>query len=200
MTSLSIRQYVLGIYKQLGLREKDITKVQTGGPGKLHLYSLGLVLDMIFVFIWQMEILVQVSHDFQCLWTGSINFLVDEILLSSDKTVAIIDGSGVLADPAGINREELIRLAKLRLTVANFDKTKLSKDGYLVKVEEQDVKLPCMLDFLIIACYLTLFLAGEIILDGTDFRNGAHLRFKADLFVPCGGRSVLASPFVRNMS
>ena len=32
MTSLSIRQYVLGIYKQLGLREKDVTKVQTGGP------------------------------------------------------------------------------------------------------------------------------------------------------------------------
>ncbi|KAH7885197.1 NADH-dependent glutamate dehydrogenase [Phlebopus sp. FC_14] len=134
MTSLSIRQYVLGIYKQLGLREKDVTKVQTGGPdGDL----------------------------------GS-----NEILLSSDKTVAIIDGSGVLADPAGINREELIRLAKLRVPVANFDKTKLTKDGYLVKVEEQDVKLP----------------SGEIILDGTDFRNGAHLRFKADLFVPCGGR------------
>jgi glutamate dehydrogenase len=33
MTSLSIRQYVLGIYKQLGLRESEITKVQTGGPG-----------------------------------------------------------------------------------------------------------------------------------------------------------------------
>src|SRR5712672_864103 len=32
MTSISIRQYVLGLYKQLGLREKDITKVQTGGP------------------------------------------------------------------------------------------------------------------------------------------------------------------------
>lgn len=27
-------------------------------------------------------------------------------------------------------------------------------------------------------------------MDGTDFRNGAHLRFKADLFVPCGGRLV----------
>ncbi len=38
MTSLSIRQYVLGIYKQLGLREKDITKVQTGGPGRLSLF------------------------------------------------------------------------------------------------------------------------------------------------------------------
>jgi NAD-specific glutamate dehydrogenase len=48
-----------------------------------------------------------------------------------------------LADPAGINREELIRLAKLRVPVAQFDRSKLSKDGYLVKVEEHDVKLPC---------------------------------------------------------
>ncbi|KAJ2929106.1 hypothetical protein H1R20_g7992, partial [Candolleomyces eurysporus] len=134
MTSLSIRQYVLGIYRQLGLREKDVTKVQTGGPdGDL----------------------------------GS-----NEILLSNDKTIAVIDGSGVLADPAGINREELVRLAKLRIPVSNFNKAKLSKDGYLVKVEDQDVKLP----------------SGEVVIDGTDFRNGAHLRFKADLFVPCGGR------------
>jgi len=134
MTSLSIRQYVLGIYKQLGLREKDITKVQTGGPdGDL----------------------------------GS-----NEILLSSDKTVAVIDGSGVLADPVGIDRQELIRLAKSRLPVKHFNRAKLGKDGYLVKIEDQDVKLP----------------SGEVVLDGTDFRNGAHLRFKADLFVPCGGR------------
>ena len=87
----------------------------------------------------------------------STNYLVDEILLSSDKTIAIIDGSGVLADPAGLNREELIRLAKLRVTVAHFDKTKLSKDGYLVKVEDQDVKLPCMSDFLNVLWCLTLF-------------------------------------------
>ena len=70
---------------------------------------------------------------------------VDEILLSSDKTVAIIDGSGVLANPAGLNREELVRLAKARIPVANFDTSKLSKDGYLVRVEDQDVKLPCKL-------------------------------------------------------
>ncbi|CAL1713560.1 unnamed protein product [Somion occarium] len=134
MTSLSIRQYVLGIYKQLGLREKDITKVQTGGPdGDL----------------------------------GS-----NEIKLSSDKTIAVIDGSGVLADPHGINREELIRLATLRVPISHFDRSKLSKDGYVVLVEDQDVKLP----------------SGEVVLDGTDFRNGAHLRFKADLLVPCGGR------------
>jgi glutamate dehydrogenase len=67
----------------------------------------------------------------------------DEILLSHDKTIAVIDGSGVLADPVGINREELVRLAKARKPVGNFDKSKLSKDGYLVKVEDQDVKLPC---------------------------------------------------------
>ncbi|KAM6494297.1 NADH-dependent glutamate dehydrogenase [Amanita muscaria] len=134
MTSLSIRQYVLGIFKQLGLREKDITKVQTGGPdGDL----------------------------------GS-----NEILLSHDKTIAVIDGSGVLADPHGIDRAELIRLAKLRVPASNFNISKLSKDGYLVRVEDKDVKLP----------------SGEIVLDGTDFRNSAHLRFKADLFVPCGGR------------
>jgi len=134
MTSLSIRQYVLGIYKQLGLREKDITKVQTGGPdGDL----------------------------------GS-----NEILLSHDKTIAVIDGSGVLADPHGIDRAELVRLAKLRTPVSNFNISKLSKDGYLVRVEDKDVKLP----------------SGEVVPDGTDFRNSAHLRFKADLFVPCGGR------------
>ncbi|TDL19702.1 NADH-dependent glutamate dehydrogenase [Rickenella mellea] len=128
MTSLSVRQYVVGIYNRLGLREKDITKVQTGGP--------------------------------------------DEILLSSDKTVAIIDGSGVLADPAGLDRQELIRLAKKRQMISNFDRSKLSKDGYVVLVEDQDVSLP----------------SGELVIDGTDFRNSAHLRFKADLFVPCGGR------------
>jgi glutamate dehydrogenase len=32
MTSLSVRQYIVGIYRELGLDEKNITKVQTGGP------------------------------------------------------------------------------------------------------------------------------------------------------------------------
>jgi len=68
---------------------------------------------------------------------------VDEILLSHDKTIAVIDGSGVLADPVGINREELVRLAEARKPVAFFDKSRLGKGGYLVKVEDQDVRLPC---------------------------------------------------------
>lgn len=29
---------------------------------------------------------------------------------------------------------------------------------------------------------------GELVADGTDFRNTAHLRYKADILVPCGGR------------
>ncbi|KZT37350.1 NAD(P)-binding protein [Sistotremastrum suecicum HHB10207 ss-3] len=113
MTSLSVRQYVVGIDKHSGPREKEIT-----------------------------------------------------------KTVALIDGWGVLAGPQGLDRQELVRLAKKRVPVANFDRSKLSKDGYLVLVEDQDVRLP----------------HGELVVDGTDFRNSAHLRFKADLFVPCGGR------------
>lgn len=83
-----------------------------------------------------------------------------------------MDGSGVLADPNGINREELIRLAKGRKMINHFDRSKLSKDGYVVLVDDHDLTLP----------------SGEVVPDGTDFRNGAHFRYKADLFVPCGGR------------
>ena len=38
MTSLSVRQYVVGIYSKLGLKEEDVTKVQTGGPGIYYSY------------------------------------------------------------------------------------------------------------------------------------------------------------------
>lgn len=134
MTSLSVRQYEIGIYRKLGLSESEVTKVQTGGPdGDL----------------------------------GS-----NEILLSKDKTVAIIDGSGVLHDPLGLNRQELVRLAKARKMISQFDCSKLSPKGYRILVEDHDVKLP----------------TGEIVPDGVAFRNSAHLVFKSDIFVPCGGR------------
>ena len=32
MTSLSVRSYSIGIYRMLGLKEEEVTKVQTGGP------------------------------------------------------------------------------------------------------------------------------------------------------------------------
>jgi glutamate dehydrogenase len=136
MTSLSVRQYVEGIYHALGWESKEITKFQTGGPdGDL----------------------------------GS-----NEILLSkpNEKIVAIIDGSGVLHDPKGLNHNELLRLAKLRVPVENFDTALLGPEGYLIRVDDKDVTLP----------------SGEPVSDGTEFRNVAHLRFKSDIFVPCGGR------------
>ena len=136
MTTNSVHECVLGILKELGINEEDISKVQTGGPdGDL----------------------------------GS-----NEIFISKDKTLCIIDGSGVLFDPEGLNREELTRLAKERVMVEKFDKAKLSKDGFIVHVDDRNIKLP----------------DGTVVDNGIEFRNTFHLHpmLKADLFVPCGGR------------
>ncbi|MBN2322018.1 MAG: NAD-glutamate dehydrogenase [Acidobacteria bacterium] len=98
----------------------------------------------------------------------------NEILISGDITTCIIDGSGVLFDPAGLDRPELMELAAKRQMIENFDKTKLGPDGFLVHINDTDVTLP----------------DGTRIKDGLDFRNTFHLHpmLKADLFVPCGGR------------
>lgn len=136
MTTLSVREYVLGIYRKLSLDQTKIRKLQTGGPdGDL----------------------------------GS-----NEILLGNERYTAIVDGSGVLVDPNGIDRDELVRLAKNRVMISQFDIQKLSPAGYRVLVEENNVKLP----------------TGETVNNGTQFRNTFHLRDGSafDLFVPCGGR------------
>jgi glutamate dehydrogenase len=136
MATLSVREYVTGIYRKLNLDPSKVKKMQTGGPdGDL----------------------------------GS-----NEILLSNEQYTAIIDGSGVLVDPNGINREELIRLAKKRVMISEFDLSMLSKDGYRVLVDETNVSLP----------------NGEVVSNGTTFRNTFHLRNigLTDFFVPCGGR------------
>jgi glutamate dehydrogenase len=98
----------------------------------------------------------------------------NEILISKDRILAIVDGSGVLYDPEGINRDEMERLAKLRKPIANFKKRLISSKGFLVTIEDNDIKLK----------------NGTYIVSGLEFRNSFHLdeRFRADLFVPCGGR------------
>lgn len=98
----------------------------------------------------------------------------NEVKISKDKTIAIVDGSGVIYDPEGINREELVHLAVKRRMIANFDLTKLGPRGFRVLVDEHDVRLP----------------DGTIVEDGLRFRNEFHLNplSTADLFVPCGGR------------
>ncbi|KAK8206798.1 NAD-dependent glutamate dehydrogenase [Zalaria obscura] len=137
MTTLSVREYVLGIYRKLKLDETKVRKLQTGGPdGDL----------------------------------GS-----NEILLGNEKYTAIVDGSGVLVDPEGLDRGELLRLAKERKMIVHYDVGKLSSQGYRVLVEENNITLP----------------SGETVHNGTSFRNTFHLRGEAkayDLFVPCGGR------------
>ncbi|RIB12517.1 Glutamate/Leucine/Phenylalanine/Valine dehydrogenase-domain-containing protein [Gigaspora rosea] len=136
MTTRSVHQYVLGIYRKRGLKEAKITKFQTGGPdGDL----------------------------------GS-----NEIKISKDRTVAVVDGSGVLCDPEGIDRVELRRLADNRLMISHFDTSKLTPKGFRVLVDQQSVKLP----------------NGQVVEDGLMFRNNFHLTtsVSADLFVPCGGR------------
>ena len=98
----------------------------------------------------------------------------NEIKISSDNTLSIVDGSGVLYDPNGINRDELNKLADARQMVRHFDKSKLGDGGFLVTIEETDIVLP----------------DGSKIESGLQFRNEFHLNAlsSAELFVPCGGR------------
>jgi len=98
----------------------------------------------------------------------------NEILISKDKTLALVDGSGVLYDAEGIDRRELRRLAKARKMVEAFRKDRLSGRGFFVGVKDNNVTLP----------------DGETVELGLEFRNTFHLhpKFSADLFVPCGGR------------
>jgi len=98
----------------------------------------------------------------------------NEILMSRDKILAVVDGSGVLYDPRGIDRKELRRLAKARRMVEEFDRKLLGSGGFFVHVKDRDVRLP----------------HGEAVENGLEFRNAFHLHplFKADIFVPCGGR------------
>lgn len=98
----------------------------------------------------------------------------NEIKISRDKTIAIVDGSGVLFDPEGLNRDELLRLAKARNMIVHFDVTYLSKRGFRILIDDSDVTLP----------------NGQLVSNGLHFRNEFHLSqdFSATLFVPCGGR------------
>ncbi|KAJ2784159.1 NAD-dependent glutamate dehydrogenase [Coemansia javaensis] len=98
----------------------------------------------------------------------------NEIKISSDRTTAIVDGSGVLYDPQGIDRAELLCLANARQMIQHFDATKLGPGGFRVLVEDFQVTLP----------------DGTLVRDGLSFRNTFHLNplAAADFFVPCGGR------------
>jgi glutamate dehydrogenase len=98
----------------------------------------------------------------------------NEIFISRDRILSMVDGSGVLYDPEGLDRRELHRLAKARKMVENFRRERLSPQGFFVGIKDRNVTLP----------------DGEKVELGLEFRNSFHLhpKFAADLFVPCGGR------------
>ncbi|SDP39343.1 NAD-glutamate dehydrogenase domain-containing protein [Desulforhopalus singaporensis] len=98
----------------------------------------------------------------------------NEIKISRDKTIAVIDGSGVLYDPDGLNRDELAKLAKQREMVEKFDRSAISAQGFFVSINDKQITLP----------------DGTLVPNGEEFRNTFHLGpySRADLFVPCGGR------------
>jgi len=98
----------------------------------------------------------------------------NEILISKDRTTAIVDGSGVVYDPNGLDRTETSRLAHSRQMIKHFDVSKLSPQGFRVLVTDTNVVLP----------------SGELVASGLAFRNDFHLHSlsSADFFVPCGGR------------
>eukprot|EP00127_Corallochytrium_limacisporum_P005637 Clim_evm16s210 gene=Clim_evmTU16s210 len=98
----------------------------------------------------------------------------NEILISKDKTISIVDGSGVLFDPQGIARDELERLARERKMIEHFDVSKLGPEGYRVLVDDRSIDLP----------------DGSVVENGMRFRNGFHVNrgVESTFLVPCGGR------------
>jgi len=98
----------------------------------------------------------------------------NEIILSEDVTMVMSDKSGVIFDPEGLDREELMRLAVNRDTIAEFDQSKLSSGGMYVSADATNVTLP----------------DGTFVENGTKFQDEFlfHPLAKAQLFVPCGGR------------
>ncbi|KPI82731.1 glutamate dehydrogenase (GDH), partial [Leptomonas seymouri] len=98
----------------------------------------------------------------------------NELLRSKEKMMGMVDISASLHDPHGLDRTELNRLAHHRLPLREFDRSKLSKEGFLVLTEDRNVKLP----------------DGTIVADGARLRDEFHfLKYSdADIFVPCGGR------------
>lgn len=97
----------------------------------------------------------------------------NEVLMGQEKIVGIVDGSGVLYDPAGLCRDSLMELVNNRQMIEHFG-GKFSEGGFKILVTENNVKLP----------------NGKMVNSGVRFRNNFHTNpmVSADYFVPCGGR------------
>ncbi|MFT7620336.1 MAG: glutamate dehydrogenase [Planctomycetota bacterium] len=77
------------------------------------------------------------------------------------KIVGIADGSGCGEDADGLDHQELLRLFREGLPIAEFDRAKLGPKGSVLEVNDPD---------------------------GVHARNSMHNRIKSDAFIPAGGR------------
>ena len=66
----------------------------------------------------------------------------NEILISKDRTSCVIDGSGILFDPDGLDRSELKELAHKRRMVEHFNKAKLGPKGFFIHINDKNTTLP----------------------------------------------------------
>eukprot|EP01013_Petalomonas_cantuscygni_P016498 TRINITY_DN33509_c0_g1_i1.p1 TRINITY_DN33509_c0_g1~~TRINITY_DN33509_c0_g1_i1.p1 ORF type:complete len:1058 (-),score=356.03 TRINITY_DN33509_c0_g1_i1:339-3512(-) len=98
----------------------------------------------------------------------------NEILCGLEKTLAMVDKTGCIFDPEGLNRDELVRLAHDRSPLAGFDTSLLGPGGFRVMQSDEHITLP----------------NGFHVDRGVSFCNMFHLNpiVRADFFVPCGGR------------
>lgn len=156
---------------------KGFTTGKSAALGGISHIDFGMTTQGVHAYVLQiLEKLGQKEEEITKVQTGGPDGDLgsNEILCSKDKTLAVIDGAGVLYDPEGLDRGELARLARKRMNSAAFDPEALGPMGFKVGVGDHRVTLP----------------DGRLVASGLSFRNQFHLDplLRADLFVPCGGR------------
>ncbi|MSR28808.1 MAG: hypothetical protein EXS03_04430 [Phycisphaerales bacterium] len=92
---------------------------------------------------------------------GNMMCILNRDYGANARIVGVADGSGVGEDPEGLSHTELIRLFHAGLPIAQFDATKLSLRGRIVRADHPE---------------------------GVQLRNTLHNRLVADAFIPGGGR------------
>ncbi|EFR05175.1 NAD-specific glutamate dehydrogenase [Nannizzia gypsea CBS 118893] len=113
-----------------------------------------------------------IPHDRFAMTTLSVRENVEGIYrkMGIDQTKVRMFQTG---GPDGDLGSNGILLGKEQKMICEYDASKLSKDGYRVLCDDSNVTLP----------------SGEVVNNGTAFRNTYHLRpGNYDIFVPCGGR------------
>ena len=101
MTTLSVRSFVKGIMRRLNLREEDCTKFMTGGCVLLRV----VLWVCCHIHTWPYSTPTTTLNRFD---RPDGDLGSNEILQGNENLLGVVDGSGVLYDPNGINREAIM--------------------------------------------------------------------------------------------